>query len=449
MNFRRQAVPPYTWGSSMDTSTKALVVTVGGTPEPITTTIVSVQPDIVVAITSPESRTGWDTVLESLKLKDLHPACREIPVGDPNDLATCFNACHEAFDSLKREHADSGLEVVAGPTGGTKLMSAALLLAATEVGAEVLYIAGERDKGGVGVVKTGTERPLTSVHPYDLFSRSAKQRLCEEFNSYRFESAIATCGEIAARSQGRAPVSSTFKALQKVCDGYRLWDMFQHGTARQKIKSGLGSLERLETEDVLSLERLTDFCNAAEANCSHLEQLPREKKPDPSVPLVLDLLANAKRRAEEGKHDDAVARLYRTLEMVAQVAFIDEFGCSTTKFPLKKLDAKVRSVLFRDCDELSTPDIGARKAFRVLEMIGHRWGQKYAEDEKHFRDVLESRNESILAHGTVSLDEKAFDRLYGYITEAFELMPDVEFPKLDFPSVFTLGMQHVGMLVDD
>ncbi|MBD3332984.1 hypothetical protein GF356_09035, partial [candidate division GN15 bacterium] len=141
--------------------------------------------------------------------------------------------------------------------------------------------------------------------------------------------------------------------------------------------------------------------------------------------------------------------LYRSLEMVAQVAFWEEFGCSTTKFPVKKLDAKVQRVLFSDCDELSVVDIGSRKAFRVLEMIGHERGKKYVENDKHFRDVLERRNQSILAHGTVALDDEAFARLYGYITGAFELMPEIEFSKLDFASVFTLGMEYLEMLVDD
>lgn len=37
--------------------------------------------------------------------------------------------------------------------------------------------------------------------------------------------------------------------------------------------------------------------------------------------MVEDLVANADRRATEGKYDDAVARLYRATEMVAQVRF--------------------------------------------------------------------------------------------------------------------------------
>jgi len=34
--------------------------------------------------------------------------------------------------------------------------------------------------------------------------------------------------------------------------------------------------------------------------------------------LIADILNNARRRMKEGKYDDAMARLYRTVELIAQ-----------------------------------------------------------------------------------------------------------------------------------
>jgi hypothetical protein len=38
----------------------------------------------------------------------------------------------------------------------------------------------------------------------------------------------------------------------------------------------------------------------------------------PSLTYMLDLFANAERRLHEGKTDDAIVRLYRIIEMIAQ-----------------------------------------------------------------------------------------------------------------------------------
>src|SRR5690606_11500883 len=43
-----------------------------------------------------------------------------------------------------------------------------------------------------------------------------------------------------------------------------------------------------------------------------------KKQPGPGFPLVYDVLNNALRRANQGRYDDAVARIYRSIEMYAQ-----------------------------------------------------------------------------------------------------------------------------------
>lgn len=58
---------------------------------------------------------------------------------------------------------------------------------------------------------------------------------------------------------------------------------------------------------------------------------------------MVDLLANAKRRKDEGRIDDAVARLYRAIEVVAQVALKDRHGFkSSEKVPLDRVPEALR-----------------------------------------------------------------------------------------------------------
>jgi len=44
---------------------------------------------------------------------------------------------------------------------------------------------------------------------------------------------------------------------------------------------------------------------------------PKRENGKPEPYYVADLINNAERRAEESKYDDAVARLYRTMELIA------------------------------------------------------------------------------------------------------------------------------------
>lgn len=391
----------------------------------------------MIGITSPQSSADWPGICSRSAAACPEREFREVRVDDPNDLTACFEACWGAFDYIAKSCALDDVDVVAGPTGGTKLMSAALLLAASEAGAKVVYISGERDKGGVGVVKTGTERPMISEHPYDLLARTAKQRLCEEFNSYRFESAMVSCREISERMP--EPARGVFSALNKLCDGYRYWELFRHSTARQRIKSGVGHFEYLSTGMGLGLDRLSDFLGTARGNLGYLERLGAVPENGVSNDLVLDLLANAQRRATEGKYDDAVARLYRALEMQAQVAFVEKFGCSTSRFPISRLPDCTREVRFNRRHPDDVCDIGARKAYQILADIDHPVGAGYFRFENEFKDLLNRRNESILAHGTVPVEQSDFERLYDYICRAFDFRPELALPRLEFESLLPVG----------
>lgn len=55
-----------------------------------------------------------------------------------------------------------------------------------------------------------------------------------------------------------------------------------------------------------------------------------------------DLFSNAIRRFKEGKFDDCVARLYRLVEMVAQIEFKKEFNKNSEKVDLEFLPDELK-----------------------------------------------------------------------------------------------------------
>jgi CRISPR-associated protein (TIGR02710 family) len=128
---------------------------------------------------------------------------------------------------------------------------------------------------------------------------------------------------------------------------------------------------------------------------------------------VLDLLANAKRRKEEGRVDDAVARLYRAIEAVAQVALKERYGIdSTTKIPLDRIPAVLRPEWDSRANE-GFVTVGLQDAYALLASLEDPLADKFRNAALNGTESpLVARNQSILAHGFVRVTDAVFEKLW-------------------------------------
>jgi CRISPR-associated protein (TIGR02710 family) len=149
---------------------------------------------------------------------------------------------------------------------------------------------------------------------------------------------------------------------------------------------------------------------------------------------VLDLLANAKRRKDEGRIDDAVARLYRAIEAVAQVAFKDRHGFeSSEKVPLDRVPEPLRTEWASRAKD-GIVALGLQDAYALLASLNDALGEKFRSAALNgTKSPLVARNRSILAHGFDRVSANVFDKLW---TTALSLA-DVE--EATLPSFPTLG----------
>jgi hypothetical protein len=113
-------------------------------------------------------------------------------------------------------------------------------------------------------------------------------------------------------------------ALEKVVDGFAAWDRFDYRAAASHfVRSILDDLH-LFWDGKPEYDACPAQLEACAARLHELQGLVTADGPGgdvPSRPLLLDLLANAWRRGEiEQRYDDAVARLYRCVEGLAQLA---------------------------------------------------------------------------------------------------------------------------------
>jgi len=140
--------------------------------------------------------------------------------------------------------------------------------------------------------------------------------------------------------------------------------------------------------------------------------------------LITDLLSNAKRRGEiEQNYDDAVGRLYRVTELIAQYQ-LKNYGIEDTgDVPRDKIPTSL-------LNELGTGDakvkVGLHTSYRLLAAKGDKIGLRYQEDRR-LQNLLWRRNTSILAHGLKPVEQKDYlDLRDAIIPYAKDAVPSVD-----------------------
>lgn len=127
------------------------------------------------------------------------------------------------------------------------------------------------------------------------------------------------------------------------------------------------------------------------------------------TPEVTDVRAlYARRRASQGRFDDAVGRLYRALELYAQIELLrrDEPVLTANVLP-ERLPESVRPWLEqqRHSDRIA---LGLVAAYDLLAQLAHPAGLVWAERRGAMLAALEARNHSLLAHGFVPVTAEVY-----------------------------------------
>jgi CRISPR-associated protein (TIGR02710 family) len=206
-----------------------------------------------------------------------------------------------------------------------------------------------------------------------------------------------------------------FRALLQMVIGYDLWDRFKHSDAKKYLHKSKEILTALGAER----KEMRGLANRIDTNIEFLERLLEGRKP--SLYYFRDLLANAKRRAElELKYDDAVARLYRAIEVLPQTELREAFGIDTSNVKSESIPVSLREefVTKYQQKEERKIKIPLYAAYSLLYELGSNLGREFFKIyEEQIMSLLDIRNSSILAHGFNPVDEKVFQKLFGSIME--------------------------------
>jgi CRISPR-associated protein (TIGR02710 family) len=385
---------------------QALIVSVGSTPAPVVVALREVAPSFVCFLASHQS---IEKIPEIKREAGVDCTDEKVIVDDHEDLLGCYR---KAVECLRRTQARgfSTRESVVDYTGGTKAMTAALAMAAASHGVAFSYVGGERDSGGLGVVRSGSERRRVEMDPLRLFAVEEKRRIALYFNSHQYSAAATALRELLPTQP--QPEHAILEALLEITEAYTAWDRFDHRTAFQLLPPARTRLD--ERARIASVTEYASLLSTVKKNVAVLGQLRGKTKefeqahPD----LAADLVANAERRIKEGKYDDAVARLYRAIELLGQCSLQERLGVEAGAVPIAMLPAALREEFARRyADDRGLAKLGLMAVYRVLGELGEGAGIRFANLFTEFQKIMEARNQSILAHGTRPVKESTARRL--------------------------------------
>lgn len=417
----------------MTGQTTLLICTVGGSPEPIIAALKHWRPVRVRFVHTPGTKGKVAEVVSKARDEGVDiDAGRYDLIELPNeqDFTSCVEHLRRLTDEVRAWAARGhGCQVVVDITGGTKCMTAAIAIQAGRWPCMFSYVGGkERTKDGVGIVVSGSEIVLQAQNPWDALGHQAVDDFVVLFDQHAYLEA-ANLAATTMRRVSRPDRKRELSSLEQLAKALDAWDRFDHSTCKNLLESVSKSANDLCA--ALGPTRGHRVLAGADRLVTHLGQLGL------SQPLsrhrVLDLLANAKRRKDEGRFDDAVARLYRAIEAIAQVALKEGHGIeSTEKVPLERIPESLQTMWAARANE-GVVALGLQDDYALLAALRDPIGKQFQDAGlSGEKSPLSMRNRSILAHGFERVSHGVFDKLWTSVLA----LADVEVASLpSFPEL--------------
>ncbi|MFA7165138.1 MAG: TIGR02710 family CRISPR-associated CARF protein [Desulfoplanes sp.] len=373
---------------------KILFTTVGSSHTPVLQGVSQLQPDYTIFIcsggdsSSERMITGQGKIIKA-KRNDPKPTLPNIPT----QLGLAENTYHviliptddldAAVQRIDKEMAlyqDKG-NLFADYTGGTKTMTAALVLASLDHDVQLYLVKGARtDLEGV---VDGTQCCSRAIVAKIRFNREFKNNL----NAWKqFAYGSASQGLASINPPADSEVQDRFMMGKNLSDAFDAWDRFDHKKARQLLFAYRSKVAKSYSPYIQILDLL----------CSNNDPAKMEGA------RIYDLWLNAGRCAAQARYDDAVARAYRMIEWVAQWVLRTQCSVDTSDLPADFIPDDIK-IFKNHSDKYQAP---LRKAWELVERKttgpANTFIKTYGDD---LLTILGIRNSSILAHGLESVTQ--------------------------------------------
>ncbi len=385
-------------------SAKALIMVVSRT-DAVEVAVEELKPEVVGVILSQD-------ILQPtvMKCAELEPQAmfRYRIVDSPMEIGHSF----ERFEHLLSELEGIGYapeDVVLDVTGGTTPMRFGAALAAMTRGMRMIHQrVPQQFVDGEWVLDKSRQREIVPMdNPLESTGLLRQDQAVQLFNRRDYGAAVLVFEDILRKVSG-AERRHYYRGLLSLAEGYGAWDVADYGTALETLRAA-----REELGSGFSETTLADRAGSLTAGTTaHLTFLGRVRG-KLSVENVVDMVENARRRiVDQGRYDDGVARLYRAVEMWHQWRLLKNHSISTKKIEWERVDRGVQKRFLEVTNLTQLPGTLDLARARTLD---HALSGKVNEKDNVLRDLLQQRNNSILAHGLHPIDESSAKRFLEYV----------------------------------
>lgn len=313
----------------------------------------------------------------------------------PLEAIDDFSFCFETFESkiLELELVeDKNYQIIMDYTSGTKTMSAAMACCGMFYSKDLICIGGDRS---TGEVSAGTEI-INYQNLYKIYDKFALMRTRQNFNSNRFMTCIEILNYIIDMNIHK-------DSLLNLCKAYYSWDNVDFEKAYNYLKN----------VDTNAIE-FSDIKNELNGNLNALGIIVNSRSENlKNCYILASLINNSIGKAEDYRYDDAIARLYRSLELIAQIRL--------TKYTLKSSDIDVSILKQHNVSQDFIEELektiedgkirtGLVKDYLLLYELGDELGKYYVKHESKIKNITQKRNKSILAHGLDSQSQEDYEK---------------------------------------
>ena len=362
-------------------------------------------PDIVIFFGSEKSKKTVESVKEQYlnEFEEEFDYFEFIHLEQIDDFKIYFEAFKRKIQEL------DGYKIMIDYTSCTKTMTMSAAFASMLYRKNLYFVGGEREDG---VVIRGTEK-IISQNLYPIYDDLMISKIKELFNTNRFDAGKSLLEDITKAKK------DTYANL---FDAYYYFDNVDYNKANKYFITKEFIAEWPELKKQFSL------------NAKALYHLNKEDSAMRPFYILGSLINNARRRAEETKYDDAIARLYRSLELIAQIK-LNEYGIDTSDVELDILNKHGVEQEFKP-DFSGKIKLSLVQDYELLNNLGDDLGEFYIKNKDEFLATISSRNNSILAHGLNSQTEKQYVKFRDLILKfASVLNPemDVYIHETEFP----------------
>lgn len=408
---------------------RVLICSVGGSPDPVVNAVTQNRADWVVFLCSAGGGAAASdrTVTEDTtrKVKVTCPACKKTTsteeqqqsiakraglatdayavesVANPDDFAEVVAACERITKSISARFVGEDVEVTANYTGGTKTMSAALVAFALRQPGWICQVNASYprlDLIGVRAGDVALPQDASTLLVSDVTALAHRLMDREDYVG-----AVDVLTQTLTRARMVPSDRAPLMALRARTELMVAWDAFDHAEALNRTATPGAASEGDQ-------KRLKVILRARELLSGSGAWGPRDVS---GIELVEDLVENALRCERRGRYDDAVGRLYRTTELLAQIQLRRGYDIRTGDVAAARVPEAARGGLNEHMSKDGKIKLGLVASFELLSALGDPLGLWFAQEaiKEPLKEFLRARNDSLYAHGLAPVDAETWRRI--------------------------------------